>query len=121
MFKLTKLIQLRPEASAAERAQRYPALVEMTALGAFKTQEAFEVLKLLALRDESYMVQADASRSLGKTKQPQALDVLLDVVDRKSWADVVSVGAIDGMAAMRDDRSVPHVTTRTPGRSEAQL
>jgi len=83
------------------------------ALGAFKTQEAFEALKPMALRDESYMVQADASRSLGKTKQPQALDVLLDVVDRKSWADVVSVGALDGMAAMRDDRSVPHVTART--------
>ncbi len=85
----------------------------VAALGAFKTQEAFETLKPLALGDESYMVQADASRSLGKTKQPQALDVLLDVVDRKSWADVVSVGALDGMAAMRDDRGVPHVTART--------
>jgi aminopeptidase N len=67
----------------------------------------------MALRDESYLVEAEAARSLGKTKQPQALDVLLDVVDRKSWADVVSVGALDGMAAMRDDRSVPHVTART--------
>ncbi len=84
-----------------------------SALGAFKTQEAFEALKPLALGDESYMVQADASRALGKTKQPQALDVLLDVVDRKSWSDVVSVGALDGMAAMRDERGVPHVTSRT--------
>jgi aminopeptidase N len=83
------------------------------ALGSFKTQEAFDALKPLALGDDSYMVQADASRSLGKTKQPQALDVLLDVVDRKSWADVVSVGALDGLAAMRDDRGMPHVAART--------
>jgi aminopeptidase N len=82
-------------------------------LGAFKTPEALEALKPLALGDESYMVQADAARSIGKTKQHAALDVLLDVVDRKSWADVVSVGALDGMAAMRDDRGIPHVTTRT--------
>ncbi len=83
------------------------------ALGVFKTQEAFETLKPLALGDESYLVQADAARALGRTKQPQALDVLLDVVDRKSWADVVSVGALDGMAAMRDERGVPHVVART--------
>jgi aminopeptidase N len=83
------------------------------ALGSFKTPEALDALKPLALGDESYMVQADAARALGKTKQPQALDVLLDVVDRKSWADVISVGALDGIAAMRDDRSIPHVTTRT--------
>ncbi len=84
-----------------------------SALGSFKTPEALDALKPLALGDESYMVQADAARALGKTKQPQALDVLLDVVDRKSWADVISVGALDGIAAMRDDRSIPHVTTRT--------
>jgi aminopeptidase N len=83
------------------------------ALGAFRSNEALEALKPLALGDESYMVQADAARAIGKTKQHAALDVLLDVVDRKSWADVVSVGALDGMAAMRDDRGVPHVTART--------
>jgi aminopeptidase N len=83
------------------------------ALGSFKTPEALEALKPLALGDESYMVQSDAARSVGKTKQSQALDVLLDVVDRKSWADVVAVGALDGFAAMRDDRGVPHVIART--------
>jgi aminopeptidase N len=46
-------------------------------------------------------------------RQASALDVLVDVVDRKSWADVVSVGALDGMAASRDDRSIPHVLART--------
>jgi len=85
----------------------------VAALGAFKTQDAFDVIKPIALGDESYLVQSDAARALGKTKQPQALDVLVDVVDRKSWADVISVGALDGMAAMRDDRAVPHVVART--------
>ncbi|HSQ65340.1 MAG TPA: M1 family aminopeptidase [Polyangiaceae bacterium] len=83
------------------------------ALGSFKTPAAFEALKPLALGDESYLVQSEAARSLGKTKQAQAFEVLLDVVDRKSWADVVSVGALDGLAAMREDRAVPHVVART--------
>ncbi|HEY1954134.1 MAG TPA: M1 family aminopeptidase [Polyangiaceae bacterium] len=83
------------------------------ALGSFKTSEALEALKPLALGDESYLVQSDAARSIGKTKQQAALDVLIDVVDRKSWADVVSVGALDGLAASRDDRAVPHVIART--------
>jgi len=83
------------------------------ALGSFKTSEALEALKPLALGDESYLVQSDAARSIGKTKQPAALEVLLDVVDRKSWADVISVGALDGFAASRDDRAVPHVIART--------
>ncbi len=83
------------------------------ALGSFKTAEAFEALKPLALGDESFLVQSDAARSIGKTKQHAALDVLLDVVDRPSWADVVAVGALDGFAASRDDRAVPHVVART--------
>ena len=85
----------------------------MAALGRWKTSRAAELLKPHALRDESYMVESEAARSLGKTRQASALDVLVDVVDRPSWADVVSVGALDGMAALRDDRAIPHVLART--------
>jgi len=84
----------------------------MDALGKFRTPAAVEALRPHALKDESYVVEAEAARSLGKTKQPSAFDTLVDVLGRKSWADVLSVGAIDGLAALRDDRAVPHIVAR---------
>ena len=83
------------------------------ALGRFKTTAAAQALKPRALKDDSYLVEAEAARALGKTKQPAAFDTLLDVLDRPSWADVVRVGAIDGLAALRDDRGAPHILART--------
>ena len=85
----------------------------MRALGRFKTTTAAEALKPKALRDASYLVEAEAARSIGKTRQTSAYDVLLDVVNRPSWADVIAMGAIDGLAALRDDRALPHLYART--------
>jgi aminopeptidase N len=39
--------------------------------------------------------------------------VLLDLIARTSWADVIASGAIDGLAALRDDRALPHLYSRT--------
>jgi aminopeptidase N len=85
----------------------------MDALGRFRTTAAVEALKPRALRDESYLVEAEAARALGKTRQAAAYDVLLDVMARPSWADVIASGAIDGLAALRDDRALPHLFART--------
>jgi aminopeptidase N len=38
--------------------------------------------------------------------------VLVDLLERPSWFDVVRVGAIDGLAALRDDRALPHLSAR---------
>jgi aminopeptidase N len=83
------------------------------ALGHFRTTAAVEALKPKALRDDSYLVEAEAARALGKTRQAAAYDVLLDVMSRPSWADVISSGAIDGLAALRDERALPHLFSRT--------
>ncbi len=83
------------------------------ALGRFRTTAAVEALKPKALRDESYLVEAEAARALGKTRQAAAYDVLLDVMARPSWADVIASAAIDGLAALRDDRAMPHLFART--------
>jgi aminopeptidase N len=82
------------------------------ALGQFRTSEAVEALKPHALRDDSYLVEAEAARALGRTRQPAALDVLVDLLERPSWFDVVRAGAIDGLAALRDDRALPHLNAR---------
>ena len=83
------------------------------ALGAFRTSKSAELLKKLALRDPSYLVEADAARALGATRQAGGFDTLVDILDRPSWADVIRAGAIDGLANLRDERAVPHVIART--------
>jgi aminopeptidase N len=59
------------------------------------------------------LVEAEAARALGRTRQVSAYDTLLDLLDRPSWAEVVGAGAIDGLAALRDDRALPHLFART--------
>ncbi|HWA75857.1 MAG TPA: M1 family aminopeptidase [Polyangiaceae bacterium] len=83
------------------------------ALGAFRDERAVELLRPLAQRDASYLVEAEAARALGKTKQKAALKPLLAMVDRKSWADVVRSGTLDGLSALRDEAGLPEVLERT--------
>ncbi len=85
----------------------------VAALGKFKTARAADLLKKIALKDASYLVEAEAARALGATRQSSAFETLVDVLDRPSWADVIRAGAIDGLAALRDERAVPHLSART--------
>ncbi len=83
------------------------------ALGGFRTAAAFEAIRPLALRDPSYLVEAEAARALGRTRQPAAFDVLVEVLERPSWFEVIRAGAIDGLAALRDERAASHLAERT--------
>jgi aminopeptidase N len=83
------------------------------ALGRFKKHEAAQALRAVALKDPSYAVEAEAARALGATRQSLAFDTLVEVLDRPSWSDMIRAGAIDGLAALRDDRATPHVVART--------
>jgi aminopeptidase N len=83
------------------------------ALGAFRTPEAANVLRGLARGDRSYLVAADAARSLGRTRQPGVMKDLLAVIDRPSWADCQRAGALDGLSQLRDEQALPHVLARS--------
>jgi aminopeptidase N len=83
------------------------------ALGAFKKLPAADALSHLLSGEPSYLVAADAARALGRTRQRGALETLKSVVDRSSWADVIRAGALDGMAALRDDSALDAVLKRT--------
>lgn len=83
------------------------------ALGAFRTARAAELLASCARKDASYLVEAEAARALGRTRQASALEDLVELLDRPSWAEVVRAGAIDGLAALRDARAVPHLRAKT--------
>jgi aminopeptidase N len=82
------------------------------AVGHFRSTEAMELLKGPASRDASYLVEAEAARALGRTREPGALDLLVELLERPSWFDVVRAGAIDGLAALRDERALPHLGAR---------
>jgi aminopeptidase N len=83
------------------------------ALGAFKNKEAADLLLRPARDDESVLVAAAASRALGATRQSQAYDTLVGLLDRPSWAEVLRAGAIAGLAALRDERAVDVLRERT--------
>ena len=83
------------------------------ALGHFRTPEASQALAPLALKDRSYLVESEAARSLGQTRQRAGFDTLIEVLDRPAWGDVIRMGALDGLAALRDERAISHVLART--------
>jgi aminopeptidase N len=41
------------------------------------------------------------------------LKVIVPLLDRSSWADVARAGALDGLAALRDEKALPEVLERT--------
>ena len=79
------------------------------ALGKFKDRKALDALRPVALSDASYLVASDAARAMGQTRQADAFDTLVELLTRSSWSDVVRTGALEGLAALRDERAVPHV------------
>lgn len=83
------------------------------ALGGFRTAAAAKLLTKMARSDESYFVAASACRALGDTRQPEAFDTLVELLDRPSWADAIRAGALDGLARLRDDRALDELRKRT--------
>jgi len=83
------------------------------ALGNFKTSAAAKVLEKRAKSDPSYLVEAESVRALGRTRQPEALQVIVPLLDRPSWAEVSRAGALDALGALRDERALPEVLKRT--------
>ncbi len=85
----------------------------VSSVGRWKTPAAAAALLPIAKKDASYLVEAEAARSLGKTRQASVVDSLVDLLERESWADVVRVAALDGLGASRDEKAVPHLLART--------
>ena len=81
-----------------------------TALGAFPTDAAAELLAgHFANGDASYLVEAELARSLGRTRRPQAFEVLRAGLDQASWNETIRVGVFDGLAALGDARALDAV------------
>jgi aminopeptidase N len=70
-------------------------------------------LEKRAKSDPSYLVEAESVRALGRTRKPEALQVIVPLLDRPSWAEVSRAGALDALGALRDERALPEVLKRT--------
>ncbi|MGE0227927.1 MAG: M1 family aminopeptidase [Dehalococcoidia bacterium] len=56
--------------------------------------------------DASYYAQAAAAEALGRTRTPGAFEVLTGVLGRPAHNDVITVGALTGLAHLRDVRAI---------------
>jgi aminopeptidase N len=63
--------------------------------------------------DASYFVEAEAARSYGRVRAPDAVAVLEAATSRPSFQDVVAVGAMDGLAESQDPAAFPLAVART--------
>ncbi|HLG73204.1 MAG TPA: M1 family aminopeptidase, partial [Chloroflexota bacterium] len=76
------------------------------ALGAFKEPDVAEALKEKASQgDASYLVEAEAFRSLGRTRQDGVYETLLTGLQRDSHDEVIRRAVFDGLKELRDDRA----------------
>jgi aminopeptidase N len=71
------------------------------------TQDAkYADVYLAALNDRSYTVIQRAATALARTKNPQAYDNLLKLVNTESWRGRVRVAALNGLAELEDKRAL---------------
>ncbi|MDF1662590.1 MAG: M1 family aminopeptidase [Planctomycetota bacterium] len=73
------------------------------ALGNYKGEDVARALKTILSGAASIFVEAEAARSLGKTRSSLARDELQQVLEsRDSWHDLSRAGAITGLASLGD-------------------
>lgn len=85
----------------------------VAALASFKQPQAFEALQPIAIDDQSYLVKAEACRSLGYTRRAEALSILERNLNESSHADIVRAAAFDGLAALRDPAAIEQIVAGT--------
>jgi aminopeptidase N len=75
-------------------------------LGDFNDASLADLFIKLINTDQSYFVVADAARALGQTESPKAFDTLIAASKMDSWNGTIRAGAVAGLAALRDPRSL---------------
>ncbi len=87
----------------------------VSSLGTFSADpEVAKALAALCRRgDPSCFVEGEAARALGKVRGPEALPALAAMLGRRSFADTVAIGALDGLAELQDPKAWPRVVAAT--------
>lgn len=76
-------------------------------LGEFRGDESvLAALAPISAKDQSYFVEAEANRSLGKLRCPGSFEAISANFDRRSFRETVRTGCIDGLVELRDPRGL---------------
>jgi len=76
------------------------------ALGEFRKEETFDLLRPLLLKDEIYFVESEAATAIGKTKSKQAIAILKKATTINSFQNIVGQGAISGLKEFSGDKEI---------------
>lgn len=76
-------------------------------LGEFRDEAAADALLPVVRRDASYYVEAEAAKSLGKTRSRRAFDALKKALTKDSHNEIIRYMAFEGLAELRDERAMP--------------
>lgn len=78
------------------------------ALGEYRSEKAADALiALLERGDPSYYVEAEAAKSLGKTRSARAFETLLRQLEKPSHNEVIRMLTFEGFGELKDDRAIP--------------
>ena len=84
------------------------------ALGEYRDDEAAkELIEIAQEGDPSYFVEAEALRSLGKTRSSKAFDVLKMALKKDSFNETIRIGVFDGFAELKNPTAIPILTEWT--------
>jgi aminopeptidase N len=100
---------LRTTAHAHPKVRRAVA----AALGVFRGDPAVTKALRALVDDRSYFVAGEALTSLGKTRVPEAYDLLVVGLATPSWQDTIAAGAAYGLAELADGRAVDLLASAT--------
>ncbi|MBI5949799.1 MAG: HEAT repeat domain-containing protein [Chloroflexi bacterium] len=79
----------------------------VAALGEFRGDATvMAALEPLAKRDQSWFVEAEANRSIGKLRVEGSFAAIMANFDRPSFRQVVRVGCVDGLVELREERGL---------------
>jgi aminopeptidase N len=111
------LLRALQELDAREFSRVREAVVK--ALGRFQAPQQTELAgrsardlsALLEKGDASYLVEAAAAAALGKTRTAGNVDLLVKLLERSSWNDIVQRSIFPGLGASGEDRVVDIIAT----------
>ena len=88
-------------------------------LAPLKDQSLADLYIRIIDHDQSYFAVSEAAAALGVSGSPRAYDALAKLINHESWQDTVRVGAMAGLAAVKDPRSL-HIALRYARPGNAQ-
>lgn len=93
-----------------------------SALGAWREDEEVAATLAAAVTAEtSYAAAGAAATSLGRLRTPGAAEVLRQAARTESYRDIIAIGAVNGLAALRDPAEVPVILAEARPPRRARL